>query len=118
MSVKRELNLTAAQISNLTNSYESYLKLIENTYIALKEDYSIENVVGLCRKEAEKGKFSYNFKINCADYYFLSSYMIEKWVQELAIKLRGPDYKFDVVYDKISAEYDNLVEIVVIINWF
>lgn len=118
MSIKQGLNLTASKVSNITDPSENNLKFIESVMTNLKEDYSIENVVGLCRKEAEKGKFSYNFKINCADYYFLSSYMIEKWVQELAIKLRGPDYKFDVVYDKISAEYDNLVEIVVIINWF
>lgn len=112
MSMRKELNLIASQPSDIINSYDDYLKLIENMFTNLKEDYNLEKVVSLCRKKAEKRKFSYHFKVDYTDYYPLSSGAIENWIRELVEKLKGPGYKFNVIY-----YYEDLIKIVVVINW-
>lgn len=117
MSIKQELNITASKVSNITDPSENDLKFIESVMTNLKKDYNIEKVVGLCREEAEKGKFSYHFKIDCADYYPLSLDMIEDLVRELAIELMKPGYDFIVLYSKTSAFYEDLPRIGVIISW-
>ena len=117
MSIKQELNLTASKVSNITDPSENDLKFIESVITNLKENYNIEKVVDLCKKEAEKGKFSYHFKIDCADYYPLSLDMINDWMRELATELMKPDYDFTVLYNKNPALYKNPAKIEVAINW-
>lgn len=113
MSVKQKLNLIASKVLKPVNDPE----LIKNMLTILKEDYNVENIVDLCRKEAAKGKFSYRFKIDCVDYYPLSLDMINDWVRELATELMKPDYDFIVLHKETLELYKSSAKMEVAIKW-